>query len=104
MKKIKTYQDLLDVGQVEKDRMDFVLLAIREHKNSREYKLAEDAELYYKHQNPTIMRYQKFVYNQMGKAVPDIWSANNKIASNWYNYFTTQAVSYLLGNGVSFND
>ena len=84
--------------------MDFVLSAIREHKNSREYKLAEDAELYYKHQNPTIMRYQKFVYNQMGKAVPDIWSANNKIASNWYNYFTTQAVSYLLGNGVSFND
>ena len=104
MKKIRTYQDLLDVGQVEKDRMDFVLSAIREHKNSREYKLAEDAELYYKHQNPTIMRYQKFVYNQMGKAVPDIWSANNKIASNWYNYFTTQAVSYLLGNGVSFND
>lgn len=104
MKKIRTYQDLLDVGQVENDRMDFVLLAIREHKNSREYKLAEDAELYYKHQNPTIMRYQKFVYNQMGKAVPDIWSANNKIASNWYNYFTTQAVSYLLGNGVSFND
>lgn len=102
MKKIRTYQDLLDVGQVEKDRMDFVLLAIREHKNSREYKLAEDAELYYKHQNPTIMRYQKFVYNQMGKAVPDIWSANNKIASNWYNYFTTQAVSYLLGNGVTF--
>ena len=104
MKKIRTYQDLLDVGQVEKDRMDFVLLAIREHKNSREYRLAEDAELYYKHQNPTIMRYQKFVYNQMGKAVPDIWSANNKIASNWYNYFTTQAVSYLLGNGVSFSD
>ena len=104
MKKIKTYNDLLEVGQVEKDRMDFVLSAIREHKNSREYKLAEDAELYYKHQNPTIMRYQKFVYNQMGKAVPDIWSANNKIASNWYNYFTTQAVSYLLGNGVSFND
>ena len=104
MKKIKTYNDLLEVGKNEKDRMDFVLSAIREHKNSREYKLAEDAELYYKHQNPTIMRYQKFVYNQMGKAVPDIWSANNKIASNWYNYFTTQAVSYLLGNGVSFND
>ena len=104
MKKIKTYQDLLEVGQVEKDRMDFVLSAIREHKESKDYAIAADAELYYKHQNPTIMRYQKFVYNQMGKAVPDIWSANNKIASNWYNYFTTQAVSYLLGNGVSFND
>ena len=48
------------------------------------------------------MRFQKFVYNQFGQKVPDIWSPNNKIASNWYNYFTTQAVSYLLGNGVTF--
>ena len=76
--------------------------AIREHKGSGLYKTAYDAELYYKHQNPTIMRFQKWVYNQMGQKVPDIWSPNNKIASNWYNYFTTQAVSYLLGNGVTF--
>ena len=82
--------------------MDFVLDAIREHKASREYQIAADAELYDAHQNPTIMRYQKFVYNQMGQKVPDIWAANNKIASNWYNYFTTQAVQYLLGNGVTF--
>lgn len=82
--------------------MEFVLDAIREHKGSELYKTAYDAELYYKHQNPTIMRYQKFVYNSFGAKVPDIWSPNNKIASNWYNYFTTQAVSYLLGNGVTF--
>lgn len=82
--------------------MDFVLDAIREHQASVEYKIAADAELYDAHQNPTIMRYQKFVYNQMGQKVPDIWAANNKIASNWYNYFTTQAVQYLLGNGVTF--
>jgi SPP1 family phage portal protein len=66
--------------------------------------VARDAELYYKHQNPTIMRFQKFVYNQFGKKVPDIWSPNNKIASNWYNYFVTQGVQYLLGNGVSFGE
>ena len=78
--------------------------AIREHKGSELYKTAYDAELYYKHQNPTIMRFQKFVYNQFGQKVPDIWSPNNKIASNWYNYFTTQAVSYLLGNGVTFKN
>ena len=82
--------------------MDFVLDAIREHQQSAQYKIAADAELYDAHQNPTIMRYQKFVYNQMGQKVPDIWAANNKIASNWYNYFTTQAVQYLLGNGVTF--
>ena len=84
--------------------MEFVLDAIKEHKGSGLYKTAYDAELYYKHQNPTIMRFQKFVYNQFGQKVPDIWSPNNKIASNWYNYFTTQAVSYLLGNGVTFNN
>ena len=84
--------------------MDFVLSAIREHKASRDYIIASDADLYYKHQNPTIMRFQKFVYDQFGKAVPDIWSANNKIASNWYCYFTTQAVQYLLGNGVTFGN
>ena len=84
--------------------MEFVLDAIREHKGSELYKTAYDAELYYKHQNPTIMRFQRFVYNQFGQKVPDIWSPNNKIASNWYNYFTTQAVSYLLGNGVTFKN
>ena len=102
MVKIYTYNDLLDIGENEKQRMEFVLSAIREHKGSDLYKTAHDAELYYKHQNPTIMWYQKFVYNSFGAKVPDIWSPNNKIASNWYNYFTTQAVSYLLGNGVTF--
>lgn len=104
MIKIRTFQDLLEVGENEQQRMSFVLSAINEHQSSSEYLIAKDAELYYKHQNPTIMRYQKFVYNQFGKAVPDIWSANNKIASNWYNYFTTQAVQYLLGNGISFDN
>ena len=99
---IYTYNDLLDIGENEKQRMEFVLSAIREHKGSDLYKTAYDAELYYKHQNPTIMRYQKWVYNMYGQKVPDVWSPNNKIASNWYNYFTTQAVSYLLGNGVTF--
>lgn len=93
---------MLEIGENERDRMEFVLDAIREHKGSDLYKTAYDAELYYKHQNPTIMKFQKWVYNQMGQKVPDIWSPNNKIASNWYNYFTTQAVSYLLGNGVTF--
>ena len=101
---ILTYNDLLEIGENERDRMEFVLNAIAEHKRTADYLTAVDAELYYKHQNPTIMRFQKWVYNQMGQKVPDIWSPNNKIASNWYNYFTTQAVSYLLGNGVTFKN
>ena len=101
---IITYNDLLEIGENERDRMEFVMDAIRDHKGSDLYKTAYDAELYYKHQNPTIMRFQKWVYNMYGQKVPDIWSPNNKIASNWYNYFTTQAVSYLLGNGVTFKN
>lgn len=101
---ILTFNDLVEIGENERDRMEFVLDAIREHKGSELYKTAYDAELYYKHQNPTIMRFQKWVYNMYGQKVPDIWSPNNKIASNWYNYFTTQAVSYLLGNGVTFKN
>ena len=101
---MKTYQDLLEIGENERDRMEFVLKAIAEHKRTADYLTAVDAELYYKHQNPTIMRFQKWVYNMYGQKVPDIWSPNNKIASNWYNYFTTQAVSYLLGNGVTFEN
>ena len=101
-----TFNDLEEIlkSNSEKEKMEFVLKAIKEHKDTTDYKIAKDAELYYKHQNPTIMRFQKWIYNQMGQKVPDIWSPNNKIASNWYNYFTTQAVSYLLGNGVTFKN
>lgn len=91
------------MGESEQDRMDFVLQAISEHESSRLYRTAMDAEDYYKHRNPTIMRYQKMIYNQLGKAVPDVYSANNKIPSNYYHYFVTQEVQYLLGNGVSFD-
>lgn len=104
MLKIRTYQDLLEIGENERNRMDFVLTAINEHKTSDAYKIARDADLYYRHRNPTIMRYEKYVYNQAGQAVRDVWSPNSKIASNWYNYFTVQAVQFLLGNGISFVD
>lgn len=101
---MKTFQDLQFVGQDEKARMDFCLGAINEHKTSPMYKTAADADLYYRHMNSTIMRAQKLVYDAMGRAVPDIWSANNKIPCHYYFYFITQAVQYLLGNGVSFGN
>ena len=101
-----TYNDLDEVVKQNNQKaiMDFVLKAIKQHKETDAYKIAVDAELYYKHQNPTIMRYQRWIFNTFGQKVPDVWSPNNKIASNWYNYFTTQAVSYLLGNGVTFKN
>lgn len=101
---MKTYQDLILAGESERNRMIFVANAIREHGMSREYRMARDAELYYKQENPTITRYQKIVYDLLGRPVVDSLSANHKIASNWYFYFTVQSVQYLLGNGVTFKD
>lgn len=99
---MKTYQDLLAVGEEEKDRMQFCLSAIKEHQSSVKYQIAEDAELYYRNLNPTIMRLQKFIRNAMGQSVPDTFSPNNKIPSNLYHYFVTQEVQTLLGNGATF--
>ena len=100
---IFTFNDLVEIGENERDRMEFVLDAIREHKGSDFYKDAEVGERYYR-QDTDILRYVKTVANHLGQKVPDIWSANNKIATNFYNYFTTQKVSYLLGNGVTFKN
>lgn len=101
---MKTYNDLLNVGENEKDRMDFVLQVIKEHKSSDLYRIAADAELYYRQMNPTIMKAQKIVYDLMGRAHVDLWSANNKIPSRFFFYFITQGVQFLLGNGVSFSE
>lgn len=100
---IRTFNDLLEVGEIEKDRMEFVLKAINEHEQSGAYKDAQTADRYYK-QDTDIIRFVKLVTNHLGQKVQDIWSANNKVATNWYYYFTTQKVSYLLGNGVTFKN
>lgn len=101
---MKTYQDLTSVGEVEQKRMDFVLDAIRQHKQSEEYRIAKDAELYASGRNATIMNYQKLLYTLTGKAVPDNYSANHKCASGFFKRFVTQEAAYLLGNGITFEN
>lgn len=99
---MKTYQDLVAVGTDEDERMKFCVSAIGEHKASMKYAIAQDADLYYRNVNPTIMRLEKFIRNAAGQAVPDIFSPNHKIPSNLYHYFVTQEVQTLLGNGATF--
>lgn len=101
---IKTYQDLLSLGENEKERMNFVLSAIQEHKASEQYRIAKDAELYARGRNATIMNYQKLLYTLSGKAVPDNYSANHKCASGFFKRFVTQETAYLLGNGITFKN
>lgn len=82
--------------------MSFILGAIEEHRGSKAYKFAVDAEEYYNGMNPTINRYQKLLYDLQGNAHKDVWTANTKLASPFFGLAVDQAVSYLLGNGVSF--
>lgn len=99
-----TYQDLQQVGENEQMRMDFVYRAINEHKSTELYKTAIIAEEYDKHKNVTIRQYEKILYNVMGQAVKDIWTANYKLASRFFNRFITQENQFLLGNGVTWGD
>ena len=101
---IKTYQDLVDLGDNQRERMDFVVRAIGEHKNSTDYKRACDGKDYLTGKNSTIRKYQKLLYTLSGTAVPDNYSANHKCASGFFKRFCTQLDSYLLGNGITFSN
>lgn len=84
--------------------MMFVQSAINNHKSSEMYKTAVMAEAYDRKRNVTIMTYQKLLYDINGVAIPDNYSANYKMASNFFNRFTVQQTQYLLGNGVQWNE
>ena len=101
---MKTYQDLLKVGENEKDRANFVRQVINEFELSDFYQEAATAYDYAAHRNTTINQYQKLLYTITGKAVPDNYSANWKMASNFFYRFVTQEVQYLLGNGIIWKD
>ena len=99
---MKTYQDLLGIGEAEAKRIEFVLAAINEYKGSNIYREGVVAYEYAKHRNVTIGQYQKLLYTVQGKAVPDNYSANWKMASNFFHRFVTQEMQYLLGNGITW--
>lgn len=95
-----TYQDFLRAGNKE----NFIIELISEHKTSKQYHVAVDAENYNRQQNTTIMKYQKFLYKLTGQKIVDTISPNYKMSSNYLNRFITQLNQYLLGNGATFTD
>ena len=99
---MKTFQDLQQIPNTDTDRMKFVRTVIEDHRNSDLYKTAELADEYDRKQNRTIREYQKLLYTVSGQAVPDNYSANYKIPSNFFNRFIVQENQTLLANGVSF--
>jgi hypothetical protein len=77
---------------------------IRDHKGSKLYSEALTENEYYAGRNVTITNYCKLIHDAFGRAVPDIWSPNHKIACHYYGYLVNQLVLFLMGNGVSFNE
>lgn len=100
---MKTYQDWLKVAKgSENERMAFIKQLINEHKSSKEYKMAVEAEDYFAGQNSTIKQYEKMIFTATGQAVKDVFSANHKVASRFFYRSVMQANSTLLGNGISW--
>lgn len=101
---IKTYQDLVAVGENEEKRVDFVKAVISEHMASPVYRTAMVAQDYYNGVNTTITNYNKYIRDVYGRTIPDMWSPNHKIACHYYGYLINQLALFMLGNGVSFSD
>lgn len=97
-----TYQDMEKEMKHGTKIVDFIKSAIEKHKGTPEYVMASVADAYNRHQNLTIMQYQKFLYLASGKAVADNYSANYKLRTNMFNRLVRQQNQYLLGNGVKW--
>ena len=100
---MRTYQDWLEVAEgSELQRMDFIKAFIKEHQESSLYIRAVEAEEYFAGQNSTIKKYEKYIFNAKGDAIPDVFSANHKVASRFFYRSVMQANSTLLGNGITW--
>jgi len=95
-----TFQDF----EKARDKRDFLIDAIHRHEQSDEYQLAMEADEYDKQKNVTINNYLKVMYTMSGSPVVDFTAANAKIASNFFHRLNIQRATYLLGNGVTFQD
>ena len=97
-----TYQDLLNNKGSDQELMDYVYTIIQTHKKSDEYETAVIANEYARQENRTIMQYKKLLYTITGQAVPDNYSANYKLCSNFFFKLVTQENQHLLGNGITW--
>lgn len=95
-----TFQDF----QKETSVVEGVKKAIADHTSSVDYRIALDADLYDRQKNKTIFAYVRTIFTLTGTPIEDFTASNNKIASNFFHRLNTQRCTYLLGNGVFFDD
>lgn len=101
---MKTFEDLVRIGENEQSRAEFCENAVKLFKASKDYANAQIAQKYYEKHNVTIERYQKYISTLSGQRVVDPFSANYKIKSTRFRKLVTQQVQYVLGNGVKLKD
>lgn len=101
---MRTYQDLLQAGENENSRAQFVHTAINSFIGSQEYREAAIGESYYHFHNVTIENYKKWLYNLAGQKEPDNYSANYKLKTGFFRRLVIQQVLYVLGQGVTFRE
>jgi hypothetical protein len=99
-----TYSDFEEYAKTEEGLLTFIDLAISEHQESKEYRIAKKATAYFKHQNPDIEAVEKVIYDMLGQAHKDLFSPNHKLANAYYPKIINQGVSHLLANGISFKN
>lgn len=105
-----TYQDFLEKiqnvpeGVINDEYIGVVKSVIQNYQSSSEYRTAVTAEDYMQRRNSTILQYQKYLTTLTGRKVPDDYSSNYKILSNFLPRFVTEEVQYLLSNGATFTD
>ena len=101
---MKTYQDLLRCGENEQLRISFIYAAISDHESSETFVIGHKAGQFYRHHDPNIEAYQNIIYDMQGKPHVDEISPNHKIMCNFFQKLIDQAIQYLLGNGISFDN
>ena len=99
-----TFQDLEKYSTSEQTRVEFVLRAINEHESTPRFINGKRAGEFFRHHDPELEAYVKKIYDMQGNVYDDNVSSNHKLVSNFFYVFIDQAVAYLLGNGVSFDD
>ena len=99
-----TYEDFEKCGGDESKIADFIRSKIDEQEQSERYIEGVAAGEFYRNGDPDMQKYEKVVYDVFGAARKDVFSANHKLTAGLYNLFIMQEVSYLLGNGVTFDD
>lgn len=101
-----TFQDF--IKETEGKSVDaltsFISKAINEHQSDQMVKIARSADNYDNQQNETITKMIKFLYLSNGSKVEDTTVSNHKLASGFFHRLNVQRNTYLLGNGVDFDD